>query len=71
MASRQGVTLRCGDMRHIDGNHGTGYGPDGNRGRMTTALGDVATTRSSLDGTLRGWTEHHEDGHDEEESWGT
>ena len=48
-----GVAPRCGDMRHIDGNHGTGDSSDGNRGRMTTALIDVATTRSLLDGTLQ------------------
>jgi hypothetical protein len=48
-----GVAPRRGDMRHIDGNLGTGNGSDGNRGRMTTALVDVATTRSLLDGTLQ------------------
>ena len=46
------VTLGYGDMRHINGNHGTGYDSDGNRGCMTTVLGCVVTTRSLLDRTL-------------------
>ena len=48
-----GVTLRCGDMRQHDGNLGNGIDPNGNRGRMTTALIDVATARSLLEGTLQ------------------
>ena len=57
-------------MEHIGGNHGTDHDSDGNRGRMTTALGYVATTKSLLDGILQRSAEHHEDGYDDEESWG-